>query len=84
MRTAKFWTDTAERAGKTFAQALLASMTVGVAITDIDWASALSIAGTATLASVLISMASSGFGNRSTPSLLGGDAAGDAAGRLED
>ena len=52
-----FWSGVADRAIKTFAQSLLASIAVGMGLLQIDWAGALSIAGTAVLVSVLTSLA---------------------------
>lgn len=52
-----FWAGVAERAIKTAAQTLLASLAVGQAITTVDWTTALAITGTAVLASVLTSLA---------------------------
>lgn len=52
-----FWAGVAERAIKTAAQTLLASLAVGQAITAIDWQAALAITGTAVVASVLTSLA---------------------------
>ena len=52
-----FWKGLCERAVKTFAQTLAASLTAGVAITAIDWRGALAIAATATILSVLTSLA---------------------------
>ena len=52
-----FWTGAIERSVKTFAQTLAASLTAGVAITEIDWQGALAIAATATLLSLLTSLA---------------------------
>ena len=46
-----------ERAVKTFAQALFGLLTVGTAITALDWPEALAIAATSALASVLTSLA---------------------------
>lgn len=60
MWTAEFWIDAAERAVKTFAQALLAVLTVGVPIWDNPWTDSLGIAATATVISVLTSIASGG------------------------
>ena len=56
--TVKFLRDTAERAVKTFAQTLLAGITIGAAITDIDWESGAAIAGTAAVVSILTSVVS--------------------------
>lgn len=51
----QFWIDTIDRAISTFAQALVAGITVS-AITDIDWLFALGTAGLAGLVSVLQSV----------------------------
>ena len=52
-----FWTGAGERALKTSAQTLLSLMTIGQAITAIDWAGALAITATAAAASLLTSIA---------------------------
>ena len=52
-----FWLGVGERAVKTFAQALLAVLTTGTVVWDLDWVQALGIAGTAVLISVLTSVA---------------------------
>lgn len=63
MTTAAFWAATAERAVKTFAQALAALLGVEIAgILSVDWGAALASAGTAALLSVLTSLAGSGVG----------------------
>lgn len=55
---------TAERAAKTFAQALAALLVAdGTDLLDTDWGDRLSVAGMATLLSVLSSIASGQFGN---------------------
>ncbi|MFJ1459749.1 holin [Nocardia sp. N2S4-5] len=72
MRTLAFWKATAERAVKTFAQALLALITIGATLTEIDWAAALSVSATAALVSVLSSVVSAGIGDPESPSLLRG------------
>lgn len=59
----------AERAVKTFAQALVAVLAAGVTILEIDWVQALAVAGTAALLSVLTSVASNNFGPWYGPSL---------------
>ena len=71
MFTTQFWKATVERCVKTVAQALIAV----VAGTSFDWFSAdwKAIGGTALTAgvlSVLSSIASSGIGDRTSPSLL--------------
>jgi len=59
----------AERAIKTFAQALVALFVAGVTILTIDWQQALAVAGTAALVSVLTSIASAHVGPFDGPSL---------------
>lgn len=72
-----FWEKTAERAVKTFIQALLAAFGVGevgsaagVDLLSVDWPGALSLAGSAALLSVLFSALSSGCGDPESPSFL--------------
>lgn len=73
-----FWEKTAERAVKTFIQALLAAFGVGqvdqavtgVDLLHVDWSGALSLAGSAALLSVLFSLLSSGRGDPESPSFL--------------
>lgn len=64
MWTADFWKAVAERAVKTLAQALAATLTVTVTaaggFTDVAWAAALSAAGLAAVLSVLTSIVSAG------------------------
>lgn len=68
--TNQFWLDLIERAGKTFVQGILAVLTVqGVSsVLQVDWASALAVAGTAALVSVLTSLLSFRFGVSGTAS----------------
>lgn len=82
MYTKAFWLDVAERAVKTFAQALLATVAVGTPIFDLAWTQGLGIAATATVISVLTSIASYGVGEKgtamavqrpTTPTTPGGD-----------
>lgn len=70
MRSKQFWLDTSERAVRTFAQALLGVFIAGVTILTVDWIDALAIAATATLVSILTSIAASGTGDPSTASLV--------------
>ena len=72
MWTAEFWKHAAERAAKTFAQSLVASLSVGAAspIWDFGWAESLGIAATATVLSALSSVASLGVGEPDDPSLV--------------
>lgn len=69
--TRTFLIDLAERAGKTFAQALVAVLTVQgmVGILDVDWPRALSVAALAALISALTSVASYKVGASGTASL---------------
>ena len=64
-----FWKATAERAIKTFAQSLLAVLTV-TSGAGVDWPTSLKAAGLAALISVLTSVASSTVGSPG-PSLAG-------------
>ncbi|MBC3186353.1 holin [Corynebacterium sp. zg-331] len=72
MRTRSFWTDTAERAIKTLAQALIAVLAVGTPIYEIAWVEALGIAATAAVISVLTSIASAGVGESGTAAVVSG------------
>lgn len=65
----EFAIDTAERAVKTFAQALLAVLAVGTPLWHIPWTEALGIAATATVISILTSIASAGLGTKGTASV---------------
>lgn len=67
---ARFWQATAERAVKTFAQALIALIgTSAMSIIELDWAQMLGVSATATVLSVLTSIASANFGSNYGPSL---------------
>lgn len=60
--TSAFWKGAAERAIKTFAQALLGVLMGGASgLLDVDWVAALSVAGLATVGSVLTSLATPDF-----------------------
>lgn len=73
MFTGTFWKSTAERAVKTFAQALAAVLAAGpTGLLEVDVVAALSVAGLATVLSVLTSVASSRVGDDSTPSVVAG------------
>ncbi|MDT2867111.1 holin [Lactococcus lactis] len=59
-----FFKDLAERAIKTFAQAMIGALGAGATgLIGVDWVQALSIAGFATLISILTSIASLGIGD---------------------
>ena len=71
MRTAAFWLDAAERAVRTFAQALVAVLAAGFVVTDgAAWTEALLSAAIAALISLLTSVAASGVGDPESPSML--------------
>ena len=68
MYTSKsFWSGLLERAISTFAQSLLGALVVGSSVVDIDWGTALGIAGTATLAAVLKAFATPAETDRAVP-----------------
>lgn len=73
LTNAAFWVSTTERAVKTFAQSLGALFLGDKAldVISVDWTSALSVAGTATLISVLTSLGSGTVGPDNSPSLVG-------------
>lgn len=54
--TKVFWIDLAERAIATFCESALAMLTVGQAVTDVDWVSIVSVSAVSTLISVLKSV----------------------------
>lgn len=54
---ATFWAGAAERAVKTAAQTLAALLVTGTVIWSVDWAQAIGVTATATLLSVLTSLA---------------------------
>ena len=73
MRSKKFWKETSERAVKTLAQSIAASMSVaaaGTVIWDIDWRYTVGVALTATVYSVFTSMGSAGLRDPESPSLI--------------
>ena len=76
MFTLIFWQATAERAVKSFAQALAATLGAGgIAFQDVDWVLALSVAGMTALLSVLTSLSSIKVGDVGMPSLVSRGAA---------
>lgn len=75
MWTRTFWIRAAERALRTFAQALLGALTAGLVVTDAaQWKAALIAAVVAAFASVLTSVAGSAVGDHDDPALLPPDA----------
>ena len=69
-----FWKSAGERAVRTFAQVLLSMLVVGeTGFLDVDWVQALSVSGLAALASILMSVSATGFGDSGTPSYIKGD-----------
>lgn len=67
-----FWKASAERAVKTFVQVLIASFgTVQMGILDLPWETALSLAASAALLSILTSVGSANLGSSAGPSLVG-------------
>ncbi len=55
-KTKKWIKAAAVRAVKTFAEAALSMLTVGQAVTDVNWISVLSVSAVATIISILMSI----------------------------
>lgn len=70
MLTRAWVKDALERALKTAAESLIATLALGTGLLDVDWVTSLSIAGLATVLSLLSSLASAGVGQVGTASLL--------------
>lgn len=73
MRSTAFWVDVAERAGKTFAQALVPLLAAdGANLLSVDWPTSLGLAATAAALSVLTSIGSGvvPIGPAGSPSLV--------------
>lgn len=69
--TADFWRFSSERAIKSFAQSLLAVLSVGgLGLLEVNWVTALSTAGMATLLSLLTSIGSAQVGPNDNPSVI--------------
>ena len=64
-----YWRAVFERAVKTAAQTGISLFAAGATILDIDWAQGAAVVGTATLLSVLSSIASTHLGEFTGPSL---------------
>ena len=69
MYDAMYWKAVAERAVKTAAQSGIALFAAGATILDIDWVQGAAVVATATLLSVLSSIASTHVGEFTGPSL---------------
>jgi hypothetical protein len=65
-----FWKSAAERAVKSFAQALAACLAAGTGFEGVNWEVALSVSGMTALLSVLTSVASLPVGDHASPSLV--------------
>lgn len=65
-----FLKDLIERAVKTFAQTLLASLTIATTLSDVDWKTALSTSLLAAIISILTSIVSAKFGDKETASII--------------
>jgi hypothetical protein len=70
MLTKAFWLATAERAVKTFAQAVLALFIGGATVITIDWQQVIALGGTAAVISILTSVISSQVGPEGSPSVV--------------
>lgn len=71
MFTKEFAVTALERAVRTVAQVLLSMIVVGeTGFLDVDWIQALSVAGLAGLASILMSVVATGIGDHGTASLV--------------
>jgi hypothetical protein len=73
MWTSKFWKETAERAIKSFCQALIVMWTSDVAFDflQVDWGKSLGVATGMAVLSVLTSVATSGIGpDKDSPSAV--------------
>jgi hypothetical protein len=66
----KFLIDMAERAIKTAAQAAVAAIGTSAVLEGVNWLHILSVAGMATVLSILTSIASHNFGETGTASLV--------------
>lgn len=68
--TKRFWKDVLERAIVTFAEVMVGFLGTGLGFGEINWWMAFSVAGVATLASVLKSIAARKVGDSDTASLV--------------
>jgi hypothetical protein len=67
MGSKAFWLDAAERAVKTLAQTVVALVTAGQVVWDVDWTEALGVGATAAAISLLTSIASAGRSGTVSP-----------------
>lgn len=66
-----FWKTAIERALRTLAQVMLSMIVVGeTGFLDVDWLQALSVAGLAAVASLLMSIVATGVGDKDTASFV--------------
>ena len=71
MFTINFWRDALERAIRTAAQAVLALWGTSITgVLEVNWEQVGSVAALAALTSVLMSIAATGVGDRSTPAFV--------------
>lgn len=68
--TKAFWADASERAIKTAAQSGIAVFVADVTVISVDWAGAGAIVGTATVVSLLTSIASASVATPGTASVV--------------
>ena len=70
----KFWIATAERAIRSFAASLASLLTAsGTGILDTSWGEKFSVAGMATLVTILFAIGGGTFGKGDGPSFIGGE-----------
>lgn len=72
MYSSEFWRELIERAIKTMAEALLAWIMVGQPIWEMDWKQGFGLAATATVVSILASIASTQVGDPESASMVSG------------
>lgn len=68
--TKRYMLDIVERAIATFAEIMLGFLGAGLGFGDINWGMAFSVAGVATIASILKSIAARDIGDSDTASLV--------------
>lgn len=73
LQSTVFWKDAVERAVKTFAQTVLATVSTGEifeSVVNIDWSNGLAIGATAVIVSLLTSVVTAGVANNGTASVV--------------